>query len=704
MDNNIRESLTNFIFIARINHVPLSEDQIDHDFALEGKDVEEKDILLISKKVGLKAKTVEFEYSELKDISSAFLIETKDNKFTIVTAANDEKVLYFDLEHQKISEISKENFLSTWSGRVILIKNKSMKNLNMKFGIKWFASTILKFKKSFIDVLIAAFVIQILSLTGPLIIQAIIDKVFVHKSFSTLKVLMIALIIVSILELIIGLGKNYVFSHVTNKVDVILNSRIFNHLFRLPFGFFKNRRTGEIIARIREVENVRHFLTGVPLSSVLDILFLIVYIIVLYIYSFSLANIVMLTIPAFIILYAIITPLFKKQLDEKFKYNAEMQNYLVESVTGVETVKSFSLEALSQKRWEDKVADYSTSAFKTSMIAGTSNAVAQFIQKVSDAIILWAGAYMVMSQKITIGQLIAFRMISARLNQPILRLVNLWQEFQQMRVSIERLGDIFNTAPEPSSDGNKIRMPKIQGDVEFKNVTYRYAPNTPEAIRNISFKVPKGKVVGIVGRSGSGKSTLSKLMQRLYIPESGKITIDGVDLSLSDPSWLRRQIGVVLQENCLFSGNIKDNICIHYPQATMEEVVYCAKLAGAHEFIVGLPGAYETEVGERGAALSGGQRQRIAIARALITNPAILIFDEATSALDYESESIIQRNLKHICKNRTVFIIAHRLSTIKDCDGILVLDKGNLVEVGSHKDLIDRKGLYHHLFSQQDAH
>lgn len=703
MSKNIRESLINYIFIARINHIPLNEEQIEHDFALEGEDLTEKDILLISKKVGLKAKSTEFEYSDLMSLTSPFLIETQDNIFKIVTGVKEEKVHIFDIKSQNISEISKEEFLDIWTKKIILVKNKKSKNLNVKFGIKWFAVTILKFKKSFVDVLIAAFVIQILSLASPLIIQAIIDKVFVHKSFSTLKILMIGLLIVGVLELILGIGKNYVFSHVTNKVDVILNSRIFDCLFKLPFGFFRNRRTGEIIARIREVENVRHFLTGVPLSSVLDILFLIIYIIVLYIYNVSLANIVMLTIPAFIILYVIITPLFKKQLDEKFKYNAEMQNYLVECVTGVETVKSFSLEALSQKRWEDKIADYSTSSFKTSIIAGNSNSIAQFIQKISDVIILWVGAYMVMEQTITIGQLIAFRMIASKLNQPILRLVSLWQEFQQMRVSIERLGDIFNTQPEPNSDGSKIRMPNIEGNIEFKNVTYRYEPNTPEAIRNMSFKVPKGKIIGVVGRSGSGKSTLSKLIQRLYIPEGGKITIDGIDLSLADPNWIRRQIGVVLQENCLFSGSIKDNICIHYPQATMEQVVHCAKLAGAHEFIVGMPNAYDTEVGERGAALSGGQRQRIAIARALITNPPILIFDEATSALDYESERIIQKNLKHICNNRTVFIIAHRLSTIKESDAIMVLDKGNFVEAGSHKELIEKKGLYYYLFSQQDA-
>ncbi|MEJ8554708.1 type I secretion system permease/ATPase [Tepidibacter sp. Z1-5] len=703
MENeNFKKSLNSLIVVAQINHIALNEEQINHDFALEGKDVSAEDILLISKKVGLKAKITNMEYSKMIKCPLPILIETKEGDFIVLARANKEKLMIFDPQKQKPEEINKEEFEKICTGKIILIKNKDNKLQNIKFGVKWFIPTILKFKKSFIDVLIAAFILQIIGLVSPLIIQTIVDKVLVHKGFTTLKVLMTGLFIVIIFEMFLNMSKNYVFSHVTNRIDVVLSARIFDHLFKLPLKFFESRRVGETIARVKEVENVRRFLTGAPLSTVIDIIFLVVYIVVMYIYSKTLTNIVLLSLPIFIILSLIVTPIFKNQLEEKFKYNAEMHSFLVESVSGVQTIKSFALEPLSQKRWEDKVADYTNSSFKTSITAGNSNAIAQFIQRAFDLIVLWKGTHMVISGKITVGQLIAFRMLSGNVSGPILRLVNLWQEFQQMSVSIERLGDIFNTQTEPNFDGKKLRLPNIKGNIEFQNVTYRYRINTPEAIRNLSFKIPSGKTIGIVGRSGSGKSTLFKLIQRLYIPESGKIMVDGVDISMADPHWLRRQIGVVLQESFLFNGSVKDNICINKPEASMEEIIYCAKLAGAHEFILGTPQGYDTQVGEKGTALSGGQRQRIAIARALITNPSILIFDEATSALDYESENIIQKNLSKICKGRTVLIIAHRLSTIKNADAIMVLDKGNLVEAGSHADLMNKKGLYHYLFNQQD--
>lgn len=325
------------------------------------------------------------------------------------------------------------------------------------------------------------------------------------------------------------------------------------------------------------------------------------------------------------------------------------------------------------------------------------------IERVADLVILWLGARFVTSGQISIGELIAFRMLSGRVSGPVLRIVQMWQNFQQVGVSISKLGDIFKTKPEPSIDPTKAQLPYIKGHIKTEGIRFRYQPNMPEVIRDMSFEIQPGITVGVVGRSGSGKSTLSKLLQRLYIPETGKILIDGVDISLADPAWLRRQIGVVLQENFLFNGTIRDNICIHAPNASMEEIVNCAKTAGAHDFILDFPDGYNTPVGERGTSLSGGQRQRVAIARALITNPRILIFDEATSALDYESERIIQNNLKDICKGRTVIIIAHRLSTLRSADKIIALDRGVLVEYGSQDELLKANGLYHYLYKQQEA-
>jgi subfamily B ATP-binding cassette protein HlyB/CyaB len=698
-----KRTLKSFVIVSKLNNIAVSEEQLNHEFALENKDMSLNDILRISNKIGLKAKKHNTGFDKLSSMPLPCLIENEDGEFIVLAKVDKDRVLILDPEIGKPSEMTKEEFMNIWTGNLILMKNKDLRKRKIKFGIKWFIPTIIKYKKSFIDVLVASFALQIIGLVSPLIVQVIIDKVLVHKAFSTLKVMMIGLLIAVIFEAILRIAKTYVFTHTTNKVDVILSARLFDHLMRLPLRYFENRQVGETISRVREVENIRRFLTGAPLSSILDIMFLAVYLVVMYMYSATLSNILICSLPFFIALSVIVTPIFRNYLKEKFNHGAEMQNFLVESVSGVQTIKSFALEPLSQKRWEDKISDYVGSSFKTSILGGNASAIGQFIQQTTDLLLLWVGTHMVIEGNITVGQLIAFRMLSGRVSGPILRLVNLWQEFQQTSVSIERLADIFNAETETYSDANKAKLPNIKGQIEFQNVTFRYRMDIPETIRNMSFRIPHGKTIGIVGRSGSGKSTLSKLIQRLYVPEGGKIMVDGVDISLADPYWLRRQIGVVLQENFLFHGSVKENICIHKPSASMDEIIHWAKVAGAHEFILQLPEGYDTQVGERGTALSGGQRQRIAIARALIMNPPILIFDEATSALDYESENIIQRNLSQICKGRTVLIIAHRLSTIKDADAVMVLDKGNLVEYGTQEKLLSRNGLYHHLYSQQKS-
>jgi subfamily B ATP-binding cassette protein HlyB/CyaB len=421
----------------------------------------------------------------------------------------------------------------------------------------------------------------------------------------------------------------------------------------------------------------------------------------MFFYSGILTVVTLACIPLFVVLSLAMRPIMRERLQERFDRGAENQSYLVEAVTGVQTVKAMALEPVFYRRWEEQLARYVTASFRTSHLSGVGGALGQIIQKLSTLSILWVGAYLVMEGRLTVGQLIAFQMLSGRVVSPILRVVQLWQDFQQVGLSVERLGDLINTKAEPTINASKMSLPAITGAVRLESVRFRYQFDGPEILRGVSVDIPAGTTVGIVGRSGSGKSTLTKLLQRLYVPESGRVLIDGVDLQQADPMWLRRQIGVVLQENFLFNGSIRDNIAIQVPGAPMAQIVEAARLAGAHEFILELPEAYDTPVGERGTALSGGQRQRIAIARALIANPRILIFDEATSALDYESERIIQENLGRICKGRTVFIIAHRLSTIRNANTILVLEKGQLAEQGSHPELMARAGIYHHLFSQQ---
>ncbi len=695
----VYKNLKSFIMIAQLNNVPLNPEQIIHSYGIE-EDLNETDILRISKKVGLKTSYVKVKKKKINQIKLPAMVKL-DQKYVILAKYENDSVMIFDPLLGKPDKLTHDQFFEVFTGEAILVINKKLRNRQIEFGFKWFIPTVIKYKKAFIDVLVAAFSIQLLGLISPLITQVVIDKVLVHKAFSTLTVMMIGLLLVTVFELILGVVKNYVFTHTTSKVDVILSARLFDHLFRLPLRYFESRRVGDTIARVKEVENIRRFITGTPLSSILDLMFIIIYIIVMFIYSRTLTYIVLLTIPLYATLSLIITPIFRSRLEDMFSKGAENHSFLVESVSGIQTIKSFALEPLSQKRWEDKVADHTTAAYKTSILSGNAGAVGQFIQKTSDLVILWLGAQLVMSGSITVGQLIAFRMLSSRVSGPILRIVRLWQDFQQTAVSVHRLGDIFNAIPEPYADASKLRLPKINGEIKFEHVSFRYRVDAPEVIRDMSLHLKAGKTYGIVGRSGSGKSTLNKLVQRLYIPESGKILIDGIDLSLADPHWLRRQIGVVLQDNFLFSGSVKDNICIHMPTANMEQIVNVAIIAGAHDFILELPEGYDTEVGERGASLSGGQRQRVAIARALISNPKILIFDEATSALDYESERIIQKNLEKICHGRTVLIIAHRLSTIVNSDEVIVLDKGSLIEKGPHSVLMKQGGLYSYLFTQQ---
>jgi len=608
-------------------------------------------------------------------------------------------ILFTDKTQPEIK--SSNELLEIWDGTAIIINKKGILDREAIFSFKWFIPTILKFKKEFIQVLIAVFTVQILGILTPVMTQVIVDKVLVHNSISTLNVLTIGIVIVYIYDLAISLAKNYVFTHTTNRIDVMLSYKLFKHLFALPLKYFESRRVGETVARVRELDSIRNFLTGTPLSSMIDLIFIIVYIVVLFLYSPSLTVIVLLSIPIYAVLSAIVTPLFKKRLDEKFETGANTQSFLVESITGVQTVKAFSLEQKFEKKWGELQSDYVRASYRTSMVSATAGTTGQFIQKIFDLLILFFGAKAVMDGNFTVGQLVAFRMLSGRVSGPVLRLVQLWQEYQQASLSVKRIGDIFNTATEPVLDTNQTSLPRINGKIEFDKVRFRYNPEGAEIIKGMSFDIKPGTIVGVVGRSGSGKSTISKLIQRLYIPEGGKISIDGMDISLVNPAMLRTQIGVVLQENFMFNGSVAENISIHYPTASLEQIINSAKIAGAHDFILELPNGYNTIIGEKGMGLSGGQKQRVAIARAILANPRILIFDEATSALDYESESIIQNNLKEICKGRTVLIIAHRLSTLKDAEKIMVVDKGSLVEYDTHENLMLKKGLYFYLYNQQ---
>lgn len=698
---SIDAALYCFINIARFHNIPADLEQIIHALAIGSEGMQEADILRAAKEFKLKAKAADVSFDSLAKLPLPAIVRFEKEKFAILAKVDGDKLLVLLPDGTPPKVINKAEFTQKWTGRILLFTQRFWSDRDRKFDIKWFIPTIIKYKKPFLEVLAAAFVLQILGIFAPILTQVVIDKALSHHSTSTLDVIVFGLVVIALFEAFMSIARSYIFTHTTSRIEVILSSRLFKHLFSLPLRYFETRRVGDTTARVMELENVRNFLTGAPITALIDVCFMFVYIIVMFVYSPTLTWVVLGSLPFFILLSVIITPLLRHRLDEKFDTGAESQSYIVESVTGAQTIKSFALEPQLQKNWEGRLSRYVKASYKTAILSGNAGAAGQLIQKIADIAILWFGAHLVMSGGLTIGALIAFRMLSGRVSGPVLRLVQSWQDFQQTGISIKRLGDIFNSKPEPSMDPTKSRLPAIRGDIRFEKVRFRYRPDAAEAIRDVSFGIRAGTVVGVVGRSGSGKSTVSKLIQRLYVPEAGKILIDGVDIAMTDPAWLRRQVGVVLQENFLFNASIRENIAIHKPAASMEDIVRVAKTAGAHEFILELPEGYDTVIGEKGEGLSGGQKQRIAIARALLHNPKILIFDEATSALDYESENIIQKNLKRITEGRTVIIIAHRLSTLKGVDKIMTIDKGQLVEYGSPEILLERKGLYAHLHQQQ---
>lgn len=702
MEKTQDSGLACFMIVMKFHGIPITKEQADSLAVLDaGQKAGEIEIIQSVKALKMKAKLCRLKINKLGNITAPIIAKNKNSEFFIIAKSQEEDFMVLFPDKIQPEVLSKEELAGIWDGTAILITKKGIVDREAAFSFKWFIPTILKFKKEFIQVLLAVFIIQILGILTPVMTQVVVDKVLVHRSISTLNVIVIGISIVYVYELILGLSKNYVFTHTTNRIDVMLSYKLFKHLFALPLKYFESRRVGETVARVRELDSIRNFLTGTPLSSMIDLVFIIVYIVVLFCYNKMLTVIVICSIPVYAILSAIVTPLFKKRLDEKFETGANTQSFLVESITGVQTVKSYALEPKFEKKWGDLQSDYVKASYRTSMVSATAGTTGQFIQKVFDLLILFFGAKAVMDGNFSVGQLVAFRMLSGRVSGPVLRLVQLWQEYQQASLSVKRIGDIFNTAPEPILNANQAVMPKINGKIVFDKVHFRYNPQGGEVIKGMSFEIEPGTIVGVVGRSGSGKSTISKLIQRLYIPEGGKISIDGMDISLVNPAMLRKQIGVVLQENFMFNGTVAENISIHYPAASMEQIIHCAKIAGAHDFILELPNGYNTVIGEKGMGLSGGQKQRVAIARAILANPRILIFDEATSALDYESESIIQNNLKEICKGRTVLIIAHRLSTLKDAQKIMVIDKGSLVEYDTHEQLMRQEGLYCHLYNQQ---
>ncbi len=686
---------------------PVDESQLEHQHGTSGGKTDAIGIVRAAQQLGMKVRLSATSFDRLDRANLPAIAERRDGGFVILAKATPDKVLILDPADRKNKTLDRAAFEAFWSGRLILATTRAkLAGDGRRFDITWFIPAVVKYRRLFGEILANSFFVQILALVSPLLFQVVIDKVIVHNSMSTLDVLIFGLVAISIFEAVLGGLRTYVFSHTTTRVDVELGARLFGHLTSLPMAYFQARRAGDSVARARELENVRSFLTGSAVTVVIDLFFTFVFIAVMFLFSATLTWIVLASLPFYAAVSLVVTPILKRRLDEKFKRGAENQAFLVETVTGIETVKSMAVEPQMQRKWEEQLAGYVGASFRAGNLSAQAGQAVGFINKLTIALLLWFGAKLVISGSLTIGEFVAFNMLAGRVSAPVLRLSQLWQDFQQVRISIERLGDILNTQGENTATTGRAAVPRLKGTIKFDRVVFRYRNDGPDILKQVSLDVPSGQVVGIVGPSGSGKSTLAKLVQRLYVPESGRVLIDGMDLALLNPSALRRQIGVVMQENVLFSGSIRDNIALANPSLDMKLVMQAAKLAGAHEFILELPDAYDTVVGERGSSLSGGQRQRIAIARALATNPRVLVFDEATSALDAESERAIQDNMRLICQGRTVIIIAHRLSAVRLADRIITIEAGQITEDGNHETLLKKGGRYAALWRHQigEAH
>jgi subfamily B ATP-binding cassette protein HlyB/CyaB len=692
--------------IAAYYRVAADPAHLRRELALVDEVAEDGDLLRAAKLIDLRARVVTVaEPSRFLTVPTPAIVCLRDGGYSVLGGKlSAETLRLVDPMTSREREVPLADLMEVIEPRVILVARRlGGAGFDPKtFGFRWFMPSLWRYRKPLAHVLLASLFVQIFALISPLFFQVVIDKVLTHRSWSTLFVLVGGLAVVGIFDIILQYLRTHALSHTTNRIDVELGRRLFRHMLRLPISYFESRPAGQTVARVRELETIRAFLTGQGLFFALDLVFTFVFLIVLFLYSWKLALIVTATIPCYVLIAVLVGPMIRARLDERFDRGAESQQFMVESIVGMQTVKASAVEPVMAAQWEGKLAAYVRAAFRTTMLGAKGQNAVQYVGRVASAALLLFGAKAVIDGELTVGELVAFNMIAGQVAQPILRLSQIWQDFQQIQISVFRLGDILNAPPEPAPL-TRPQMATPKGQIEFRHVSFRYRPGAPLVLKDITLGVRPGEVIGIVGPSGSGKSTLSKLVQRFYVPEEGQVLLDGADVGHLDPAWLRSQIGVVLQENLLFHRTIHDNIALANPALPRAQVMAIARLAGADEFIGKLPQGYDTMIEERGSNLSGGQRQRIAIARALATDPPILIFDEATSALDYESERIIQHNMRQIVRNRTVFIIAHRLAAVRDCNRIIGMIDGRIVEAGTHDQLLANPGgLYARLWALQN--
>ncbi|RLQ18839.1 type I secretion system permease/ATPase [Vibrio sp. SBT000027] len=680
-------------------HKKSTKTQLKHALGVNHSNLSDMQIREAADYIGLKSQVTKVKSNELDTLPLPVLIEI-DNSWKVLTKSADGSSLLYDPTTQldQQSELSLSSQLSMY--KVMLVADERLSNKEVKFGLSWFAPSIWRQKSQMRDVFFYAIALQIFALVSPLLFQNVIDKVLVGRSLSSLHVLAMAMLALAIAEPAYSYLRNTVFGHLASQVNAELSGRLYRHLVGLPLTYFKQRQTGQIIARVREMAQIRQFLTGSTLMLVLDLIFVAVFIAVMFHYASTLTWLVIGSLIIYFLLWLIAGPLIRKKVESEYESDADATTFLTEAVTGIETIKTTATEHRFLHQWQRILSQQLKRSFdaqKSGLIAGQSIAL---IQKLTAALLLWWGVSAVLNGELTPGELVAFNMLAGHVTQPVLRLAQIWQDFQHTLIALKRVGDILDEPKENSKQG-LASVPELNGGIEFHNIRFRYHEDAPEVLANLSLEIKPGQFIGITGPSGSGKSTITRLLQRLYVPQHGQVLVDGMDLAIADPISLRRNMSVVLQDSILFSGSVEDNIRLSKPQASDEEMRHAAQLAGALEFIEELPHGFDQPVGEKGSSLSGGQRQRVALARALLVNPRILLLDEATSALDYNSEAAIMSNMDEICRGRTVISIAHRLNTLRHADNILVLDKGQVCENGTHDELVEKEGLYAKLWKQQ---
>jgi ATP-binding cassette subfamily B protein len=702
----LEETLACFQMLAAELKLPFRRDAIDKILRDAMRRGQTPDLQLcgnIAALMGLHVSGVKVPSNQGTRLQTPALIPWQEG-FAVVRSSNARGLLlasprqgWIELAPPQIEEAFPE-------GIEMLLLERSNSSQEQRFNFSWFWPALKRYRGVLTQVLIASFVVQLFSLANPLLIQVIIDKVINQRSLDTLLVLGFALVIVTLMEGIIGALRTFLFTETTNRIDLRLGSEVIDHLLRLPLSYFDRRPVGELGTRIAELEKIRSFLTGQALTTLLDTAFSMIYIIVMVFYSFLLTAIALSVLPIQIGLTIIGAPLFRRQYRDAAQENARTQSHLVEVLTGIQTVKAQNVEMISRWKWQDFYSKYISRTFEKTITGTALTETSQVLQKLSQLLVLWVGASMVLKGELSLGQLIAFRIISGYVTQPLLRLSGIWQNIQELKVSFERLADVVDT-PEESDDNDKqkIPLPPIKGEVKFEDLCFSFNPSSAQVLRHIDLTIPAGTFVGVVGQSGSGKSTLTKMLARLYDPSSGRILIDGYDIDKVELYSLRRQIGMVPQEPLLFNGSVAENIALTDPDSSSDAIMQAARLACAHDFIMELPSGYSSAVGERGAGLSGGQRQRLALARTLLSNPRLLILDEATSALDYDTERRVCDNLLDNLDHCTVFFITHRLSTIRRADLIVMMHEGAIVETGTHDELIESRGRYYALYCQQEV-